>query len=84
MDALTYVRNVVCVMNACVWRYVFYVCGVMYGIHLDMIFCMRVYICKIYCIFVMYVWLSMILHTHRRARARACLCVCVCVCVCAF
>ena len=79
MDARLYVRNVVCIINARVWRYVCNYLGFMYSNYVHMNLCMSVYKCLIYvCMFLNYRWLRMFLHTH------LCVCVCLRACVCAF
>jgi hypothetical protein len=92
MDARLYVRNFVCVMNACVWRYV-----CIYVEKRTVFMCIWLYVwectCVInVCMFLMYICLCMFLHTHvcmyvcvcmcARLRVFMCACACVCVCVC--
>ena len=79
MDALIEVRNVVCIMTECVYRYVCVcVCGLC-NVFMYIWNFVWVYIFEMYsdiCMFIMSIWLCMFLNTH--------VCVCVSLCVCAF
>jgi hypothetical protein len=78
MDARIYVRNFVCIINACVCVAVcVYMCGDMYGIYVHRNLCICVYMSDI---FVYNVCIIIYVLTY----TRVCVCVCVCMRVCVF